>query len=249
MAKGDAVLRSLAEEVGDESAGAVVAVGGRSAFEIGGAVDGSAREVRAPAGVVDHQPAEMIVRVRAGTTVADLAAAVAESGQRVRLPVRAPASTVGGVLAVGGAAIRDVLLEVTFVLANGRLAKAGGPVVKNVTGFDLCRLLVGSLGTVAILGEVVLRTTPVPAASQWFRVPDPRLVWKPAAIVGDAVLLEGHPDDLAAYGFEPCAAPAAPPLVTPPVPVVEPAVRALHERIKHEFDPTGRLAPGRRSVA
>ena len=58
--------------------------------------------------------------------------------------------------------------QARYVSAAGEVVKAGGPTVKNVSGFDLCRLLVGSRGTLGFLGEVILRTRPLPAASQWF---------------------------------------------------------------------------------
>jgi glycolate oxidase FAD binding subunit len=99
------------------------------------------------------------------------------------------------------------VLEVRFVSASGRLVKAGGPVVKNVTGFDLCRLLVGSLGTLGLFAEVVLRCYPLPAVSQWYagRVADPtelfRRLYRPSSVLWDGeqvwVLLEGHPADVA----------------------------------------------------
>ena len=83
--------------------------------------------------------------------------------------------------------------------------KAGGPTVKNVSGFDLRRLLVGSLGTLGLIGEVVLRTRPLPAASRWVSGPtDPfalaALLYRPTSILWDGthtwVLLEGDPDDV-----------------------------------------------------
>jgi FAD/FMN-containing dehydrogenase len=93
------------------------------------------------------------------------------------------------------------------VTAQGRLVKAGGPVVKNVTGYDLCKLLVGSLGTLGLLAEVVLRCYPVPAAHTWFEAveADPfdlyRRLFRPSAVLWDGrsvwVLLEGHPADVA----------------------------------------------------
>jgi glycolate oxidase FAD binding subunit len=102
--------------------------------------------------------------------------------------------------------LRDYVLEVQFVSAGGRLVKAGGPVVKNVTGFDLCRLLVGSLGTLGLFGEVVLRCYPIPEVSQWYagRVPDPmdlsRRLYRASSMLwnGDQlwVLLEGHRADV-----------------------------------------------------
>jgi glycolate oxidase FAD binding subunit len=170
-----AELRVFADEVGSKDP--VVAVGGRTQWDVGGAPAADAREVQPPAGVVSFVPAEMTVRVGASTTVTELDAALGAAGQTVALPAW-PAATVGGVLSVGRSGlrrlawgpVRNTLLEATFVSAEGKLVKAGGPVVKNVTGFDLCRLLVGSLGTIGIIAEVVLRTRPVPVVSRWFRV-------------------------------------------------------------------------------
>lgn len=213
-----APLEDLAAEVGPPDSGPVVAVGGRTQWTVGGPVEATAREVHAPQGVVSVEPAEMIVRVRAGTTVTELDAALADVGQTVALPAW-PAATIGGVLAVGRSGIRrlgwgpvrDALLEARYVSADGRLVKAGGPTVKNVSGYDMCRLLVGSLGTLGIFGEVVLRTRPRPAAERWLAgETDPfalvRRLYRPACILWDGtttwVLLDGHPDDVAAQAAE-----------------------------------------------
>ena len=100
-------VAAFAAEVGPPDAGPVVAVGGRTQWDVGGPVDAGAgaREVRPPAGVVAVEAADMTVRVRAGTTVADLDAALAEVGQCVALPSW-PGATVGGVLAVGRSGLR-----------------------------------------------------------------------------------------------------------------------------------------------
>jgi FAD/FMN-containing dehydrogenase len=229
-------LEAFAAEVGPAGAGPVVAVGGRTQWDAGGVVEPGCREVRAPAGVVAHEPAEMTVRVLAGTTVADLDRALARHGQCVALPDH-PGATVGGVLAVGHSGVRrlgwgpvrDTVLEVRYVSAEGAVVKGGGPTVKNVSGFDVPRLLVGSLGTIGILAEVVLRTRPVAAAEAWFAAPegaDPfvlrRALHHPAAVLWDGtsswVLLDGHPHDLdaesARFGLdviEPSALPELPP--------------------------------------
>ena len=68
-----------------------------------------------------------------------------------------------GIRRLGWGPVRDTVLEVRYVSADGRLIKGGGPTVKNVSGYDLPRLFVGSLGTLGIIAEVVLRTRPVPA--------------------------------------------------------------------------------------
>jgi glycolate oxidase FAD binding subunit len=206
-------LVGFADEVGSD--GPVTVVGGRTQWDVGGSPVPGTREVRAPVGVAAYEPAEMVVRCGAGTTVADLDAALAEHGQTIALPDW-PGATVGGVLSVGRSGlrrlrlgpVRDTLLEARFVSAGGRLVKAGGPVVKNVSGFDLCRLLVGSLGTIGLLAQVVLRVVPLPATSVWFRQvgADPfearRRLQRPSAILWDGttawVLLEGHAGDVAA---------------------------------------------------
>jgi FAD/FMN-containing dehydrogenase len=182
-------------------------------------------------GVLDFQPEEMIVRVLAGTSVDDLHAELASRGQRTGLARRA--GTVGGALAVGEndvsvlgrGRIRDCVLQMRYVSAEGRVITCGGATVKNVSGFDVPRLMVGALGTLGFIGEVVLRTNPIPPASAWATSTDtdpfvvPNVVLKPSAILWDGertwVELEGHPADvraseqaLAAIGtWAPCDAP------------------------------------------
>ena len=206
------VLEAFADEVGAE--GPVVAVGGRTQFDVGGPVDPKAREVRAPTGIVEHVPAEMTVRVRAGTTVAELDDALGVHGQCVAMPSW-PRATVGGVIAVGHSGlrrlgwgpVRDAVLEVRYVSAEGRLVKGGGPTVKNVSGYDLPRLFVGSLGTLGVIAEVVLRSRPVPACEQWYTAEgvDPfdlaRRLYRVDSVLWDGsttwALVEGHPADVA----------------------------------------------------
>jgi glycolate oxidase FAD binding subunit len=217
----------------------------------------------------------MIVRVRAGTPVAELTAALAGRGQMVPLdPYDPEQATVGGVLAVGRSGhraqrygpVRDTVLELRYVSDGGRLVKAGAPVVKNVSGFDLCRLMVGSLGTLGILAEVVLRCVPVPATSQWLRTTlaaheVKRRLFRPSCVVDDNrgawVLLEGHRADVA---DERDALGRGAVEVEPPGPdilraVVERRPRpvphdpTLHQRVKDLFDPRHRLNPGRDPMA
>jgi glycolate oxidase FAD binding subunit len=203
-------LDVFAREIG--AADPVAVVGGGTKWHWGGPSADGTRLVRAPSGIVAVHGAEMTVRVRAGTTVRELHDDLAALGQTTVLE-GPPAATVGGVLATGVNGIRrlrvgelrDALLEARYVSAEGRLVKAGGPTVKNVTGFDLCRLLVGSLGTLGFLGEVVLRTRPMPQAARWLAgTTDPfallRSLYRPSSVLWDGTttwaLLEGYAVDV-----------------------------------------------------
>lgn len=207
-----ATLDDFVAAVGPD--GPVAVRGGGGNWGVGGEPDADVREVSAPSGIVQYEPEEMTVTVGAGTPVAELHAVLADAGQRTTLPGEGTA-TVGGALAVGRDGIhrrgrgmvRDALLQARYVSAEGQLVTAGGPTVKNVTGFDLCRLLVGSLGTLGFLGEVILRTRPVAAASGWWHAEDTDPFALPALRTASSVLwdgagvwlhLEGHPGDIEA---------------------------------------------------
>lgn len=209
------------------AADAVVAVGARTHAEIGGAVIG-AIEVAAPAGIVEFEPADMTVKVNAGTSFAELRTALGEQGQGCSLDPRDERATVGGIVACGLSGtrrlglgpLRDNLLEVTFVTADGRVVRGGGPTVKNVTGYDVPRLFVGSLGTLGVLVQVILRTRPLPVSSQWFSTErDPvgvhAALYSASTIAWDGattlVLLEGHTADIDQQAAHGGLLPTAPP--------------------------------------
>lgn len=197
-------LHRFAAEIGP--AGPVRVVGGDTRYLVGGAPSAAALVVRAPVGVSEHEPAEMIVRVGAGTPLDELQRVVGRAGQRVILD-GPTGCTVGGVLAVGRSGIRrlgdghvrDALLGAQVVDHTGTLVTIGGATVKNVTGYDLCRLMVGSLGTLGCVGEVILRCVPLPARSVWITGPvDPSaasVLHRPVSVLWDGsstwVLVEG----------------------------------------------------------
>ena len=197
-------LSAFAEAVGQHDPVGIIGAGTRHPAPGG-------RLVRAPGGIAEYQPEEMTVRCGAGTPVAELEAALAEHGQETAIP---SGGTVGGALAVGRSdvlrlgrgPVREVLLQARFVGAAGDVVKAGGPTVKNVSGYDLCRLLVGSWGTLGFLGEVIMRTRPVPATRVWIAgVADPfallARLYRPQSVLWDGmrvwVCLAGHPLDVA----------------------------------------------------
>lgn len=199
-------LAGFAEEVGTEDP---VTISG--AATRGGPVAG-VRVVRAPTGIDWLRADEMTLCCGAGTLVVELDEALVGVGQCVAIP---PSGSVGGALAVGRSGIRrlghgpvrDTLLQARYVSAAGEVVKAGGPTVKNVSGFDLCRLLVGSHGTLGFLGEVILRTRPRARFEQWYSTSaDPldtlAALYRPTAVLWDGTttwaLLEGHSADVVA---------------------------------------------------
>ncbi len=288
-----ATLDELVELVG--VTGPVVPYGSGTHQDVGGVVDPSAARIGPPPGIRAYDPAEMTVRCGGGTTIAELDGVLDEAGQMCPLDPADRTRTVGGVLGLGRGgprrlrygAIRDLVLEVRFVSAFGRLATAGGPTVKNVSGYDLCRLLVGSLGTLGMMGEVVLRCLPRPAEARWLAgTADPfelrDRLHRPSSMLWDGtttwVLLEGSAAEVAAEA----RVARLPEVDGPPIlptagrrsvrprelrrltgsfvaeigvgvvhhhrpqarRTVEAPTRRLHERLRAEFDPDGRLNPG-----
>jgi glycolate oxidase FAD binding subunit len=124
--------------------------------------------------VREHAPSDQIVAVEAGMTVAALQRHLAPHGQRLALDPPDPERvTVGGALAANAfgprraryGGIRDLVIGITVIRADGVVARGGGKVVKNVAGFDLPRLFCGSLGALGLVAEVVFRLHPLPEAS------------------------------------------------------------------------------------
>src|SRR3989454_3819289 len=125
------------------------------------------------AGIVDHVPADLTVTVAAGTRVADLASTLAKAGQFLPLdPPHAGEATVGGVIAASSngfwcaryGGVRDLLIGTRTALVDGTVVRSGGRVVKNVAGYDLNKLLAGSLGTLGVIVEATLKVLPLPVA-------------------------------------------------------------------------------------
>jgi len=124
--------------------------------------------------VIEHEAGDLVVRVQAGLTIGQLAAALAEAGQELALDVPAEA-TVGGVVATGTTgprrlrygSPRDLLIGLTAVRADGVIAHSGGKVVKNVAGYDIGKLFCGSQGTLGLITEATFRLHPRPAAVAW----------------------------------------------------------------------------------
>ena len=146
--------------------------GGGTKDFYGEAPVGETLDATAYAGIVDYDPTELVLTARAGTRLADVIATLRGSGQM--LPCEPPAfgaeATLGGAVAAGlsgprrpyAGAMRDIVLGVRMFDGRGEDLSFGGRVMKNVAGFDLARLLTGSLGTLGMLTEVSLKCIPLP---------------------------------------------------------------------------------------
>jgi glycolate oxidase FAD binding subunit len=128
-------------------------------------------------GVREHSWQDLTATVGAGTPWSVMQKALAKHHQRVALdPLFAERATVGGILATNDSGLlrmrygglRDLVLGMTIVLADGTIARTGGKVVKNVAGYDLPKLLTGSFGTLGIITEATFRLHPIPANTATF---------------------------------------------------------------------------------
>jgi glycolate oxidase FAD binding subunit len=154
--------------------------GGNSKAFYGGPQQGLVLDTTALCGISSYEPSELVVTVRAGTPLAALEAALAEAGQC--LPFEPPrlgaASTVGGMVAAGLAgparaavgSVRDHLLGATLLNGRAETLHFGGTVMKNVAGYDVSRVLAGSMGTLGVICEVSLKVLPVAPATLTLRL-------------------------------------------------------------------------------
>ncbi len=183
---------------------AVVLRGGATRLGIGDPPEryDTCLDLRGLSGVVEFEPADLVATVRAGTTLAELAAILAEHG--LRWPVEAGAheqATVGGTIAsaAGGPSRlryfhpRDWTIGVQAVLGDGSLTRAGGRVVKNVTGYDLTKLYAGSFGTLCAITEVSLKLAAIPERQLTLRAESPTL--EHAHLAARGLLATGLPLD------------------------------------------------------
>lgn len=143
--------------------------------------DAEPLDTRAYAGIVSHEPTELVVTARCGTPLTELEAALARHGQCLPFepPHFGPTATVGGMVAAGLAGparaavggVRDFVLGVRMLNGRGEDLVFGGQVMKNVAGYDVSRALAGSLGTLGLITEVSLKVLPVAAGEATLRIP------------------------------------------------------------------------------
>ncbi len=164
-------------------------------------------------GIEEWDPDDLTVTVGAGTPVAELESALAGRSQTAVLPEVPGKSTVGGVISAGVSSLRrgrllgtrERMLEVRLVTGDGRLIRGGGRVVKNVSGYDLPRLVVGAFGSLGVITSVCLKLWPKPRAAATVVIDDLEVaqrVTRPLAVLDDdgviRVFLWGTPEEVAA---------------------------------------------------
>lgn len=174
-------LEQLVEAVKSAAAAkrALCIVGGGSKAFYGQAAQGEVLETRSHQGIAAYEPTELVMTARCGTPLAEAEAALAGSGQL--LPFEAPHfagnATFGGAIAAGLSgprraanngyygAVRDYVLGCKIIDGRGDVLSFGGQVMKNVAGYDVSRLMAGSMGTLGVILEVSLKVLPKPVAS------------------------------------------------------------------------------------
>ena len=188
-------------------------------------------------GVVEHSPDDLTLTVRVGTTAGALAAHLAS--HRQWLPLDPPgwsgrslgglaATAASGPLRVRYGTMRDLLLGVRFVQADGVVTWGGAKVVKSVTGYDVPKLMVGALGTLGVLGELTLRLHPAPPFEATFLVTfeTPEAAFELAGRAVDSVLQPSRLEYADPRALAACGLPQAGAGLVVSIGTVEPAVRA-----------------------
>jgi glycolate oxidase FAD binding subunit len=154
--------------------------GGGTKDFYGQALEGEVLDTRGHSGVVSYEPSELVITARCGTRLSEVEAAMRERGQMLAFepPHFGDGATLGGAVAVGlsgpgrhaAGALRDFVLGVKVMDGRGEVLTFGGQVMKNVAGYDVSRLMAGSLGTLGIILEVSLKALPLPVAETTLRL-------------------------------------------------------------------------------
>jgi glycolate oxidase FAD binding subunit len=153
--------------------------GGGTKDWYGQAPQGAVLDTRHHSGVVDYEPTELVITARCGTPLAEIEDLLARHRQMLAFepPRFGVGSTIGGVVAAGlsgprrasAGAVRDFMLGAELMDGRGETLRFGGQVMKNVAGYDVSRLLAGSLGTLGLITEVSLKVLPVPVREATIR--------------------------------------------------------------------------------
>jgi len=180
------LIESFAQSIREAAAGrrALRLRGGGTKDFYGNELRGDILDTRTYAGIVAYEPTELVVTARCGTPLRELESLLEKHHQC--LPFEPPhfgaAATVGGCVAAGlsgprraaAGALRDFVLGIKLIDGRGQALSFGGQVMKNVAGYDVSRLVAGSLGTLGLIAEVSLKLAPKPQAEATLRLEAPQ---------------------------------------------------------------------------
>ena len=170
----DAIISSLSAQIKAALAGKMpLAIhGGNTKAFYGGAIVGEPLDMRPYAGIIEYEPKELVLTVRAGTTLAEIEAIMDGASQMLPFepPHYAAGSTIGGTVAAGlsgprrpyAGAVRDFVLGARIIDGTGDDLRFGGRVIKNVAGYDVSRLMTAALGTLGVLLDLSFKVLPKP---------------------------------------------------------------------------------------
>jgi glycolate oxidase FAD binding subunit len=177
----ESVLEEWRDRIADPTARAGLRLRGAGTKDFyGESLAGEVLDVTAWRGIVDYEPSELVLTARCGTPLSEVEAALAARGQFLAFepPAFGRDPTIGGVIAAGlsgprrayAGAARDFVLGTRLLTAQGEVLRFGGQVMKNVAGFDVSRLLCGSLGILGVITEVSLKVLPRPREEETVRL-------------------------------------------------------------------------------
>jgi glycolate oxidase FAD binding subunit len=177
----DQLVNTLQERIraAQASQSPLVIGGGNSKSFYGGAIVGEAIDMRTYSGIIDYQPRELVLTVRAGTPLAEIERVMEAESQLLPFepPQFAEGATIGGTVATGlsgprrayTGAVRDFVLGTRIIDGKGDDLHFGGRVIKNVAGYDVSRLMTGAMGTLGVLLDISFKVLPKPTAEATLR--------------------------------------------------------------------------------
>ena len=155
---------------------AVIPAGGASWIDAGNLLDRAdiVLSTRRMTRILKHEPADLVATAEAGTALIEFQNHLKQAGQWLPIDTPDSSATLGGVVATswngphsfGYGPLRSFVIGMKVLLANGQTIKAGGTVVKNVAGYDLCKLFTGSYGTLGLITELTFKLKPLPAETR-----------------------------------------------------------------------------------
>ena len=177
----DAIVSSMSERIRDAAAAKTPLSihGGNSKAFYGGAIVGEPLDVRPYSGIIEYEPKDLVLTVRAGTTLTEIESVMEGASQMLPFepPHFADGSTIGGTVAAGlsgprrpyTGAVRDFVLGARILSGKGDDLRFGGRVIKNVAGYDVSRLMTGAMGTLGVLLDLSFKVLPKPVAEVTLR--------------------------------------------------------------------------------